>query len=111
MTPTPTYRPISIARVNRAIEFCPRLAALLFHASGCVSGIAAVVSLYGLFTDATTISSHLSLLFDLLPSDVITLVGEQVKSVAQKSNNTLGRAFLVSVGPSHARAYHWALPT
>ena len=61
-------------------------------------GIAAVVSLYGLFTDATTISSHLSLLFGLLPADVITLVGEQVKSVAQKSNNTLGRAFLVSLG-------------
>ena len=58
-------------------------------------GIAAIVSLYGLFTDPTTISSHLTLLSGLLPADVITLVGEQVKSVARKSNNTLGGAFLV----------------
>ena len=61
-------------------------------------GIAAVVSLYGLFTDATTISSHLTLLSGLLPAGVINLVGEQVKTVAEKSNNTLGGAFLVSLG-------------
>ena len=61
-------------------------------------GIAAVVSLYGLFTDPTTIGSHLTLLSGLLPADVITLVGEQVKSVARKSNNTLGGAFVVSLG-------------
>ena len=61
-------------------------------------GIAAVVSLYGLFTDATTISTHLTLLSGLLPADVIMLVGEQVKLVARKSNDTLGGAFLVSLG-------------
>ena len=60
--------------------------------------IAAIVSLYGLFADATTIANHLTLLSGLLPADVIALVGEQVKSVAQKSNNTLGGAFLVSLG-------------
>ena len=61
-------------------------------------GIAAIVSLYGLFADATTITNHLTLLSGLLPADVIALVGEQVKLVAQKSNNTLSGAFLVSLG-------------
>lgn len=60
-------------------------------------GIAAIVSLYGLFADASTISAHLNLLSGILPTGVLGLVGDQVKLVAQKSNNTLGGAFAVSL--------------
>lgn len=60
-------------------------------------GIAAVVSLYGLFADASTIGGHLTLLAGLLPAGVLGLVGDQVKLVAQKGNDTLGGAFAVSL--------------
>ena len=60
-------------------------------------GIAAVVSLYGLFADARTISTHLILLSGILPAGVLGLVGDQVRLVAQQSNNTLGGAFAISL--------------
>ncbi len=61
-------------------------------------GIAAIVSLYGLFADASTIGSHLSLLSGILPAGVLALISDQIASIAKKSNNTLGMAFLVGVG-------------
>ena len=60
-------------------------------------GIAAIVSLYGLFSDAGTIGSHLTLLSGFLPAGVIGLVGVQVKLVADQGNDTLGGAFLISL--------------
>ena len=60
-------------------------------------GIAAIVSLYGLFADASTISTHLVLLSGILPAGVLGLVGDQVKLVAQKGNDTLGGAFAISL--------------
>ena len=60
-------------------------------------GIAAIVSLYGLFADASTISDHLTLLSGILPAGVLNLVGDQVKLVSLKSNNTLGGAFAISL--------------
>ena len=60
-------------------------------------GIAAIVSLYGLFADASTISGHLILLSGILPTGVLDLVGDQIKLVAQKGNDTLGGAFAISL--------------
>ena len=60
-------------------------------------GIAAIVSLYGLFADATTISTHLTLLTGIFPAGVLDLVGAQIKLVVQKGNDTLGGAFAVSL--------------
>ena len=60
-------------------------------------GIAAIVSLYGLFADASTISGHLILLSGILPAGVLGLVGDQIKLVAQKGNDTLGGAFAISL--------------
>ncbi len=60
-------------------------------------GIAAIVSLYGLFADASTISTHLILLSGILPAGVLGLVGDQVKLVAHQGNNTLGSAFAISL--------------
>ncbi len=60
-------------------------------------GIAAIVSLYGLFADANTISGHLILLSGILPTGVLDLVGDQIKLVASKGNDTLGSAFAISL--------------
>jgi membrane protein len=60
-------------------------------------GIAAVVSLYGLFADASTIGKHLSLLSGFLPGGVLQLIAEQITLISRQGNETLGTAFIVGV--------------
>jgi membrane protein len=55
---------------------------------------AAIVSLYGLFTDATTISGHLKLVSGFLPEGALEVIGDQVKRIASQGQGTLGAAFL-----------------
>ena len=45
---------------------------------------AAVVSLYGLFTDATTITNHLGLLSGFLPDGALEVIGDQVKRLTPR---------------------------
>lgn len=52
--------------------------------------IAAVVSLYGLFTDATTITNHLGLLSGFLPAGALDVIGDQVKLLTAQGQGTLG---------------------
>jgi len=61
---------------------------------------AAVVSLYGLFADATAINNHLASLAGVLPSGAIDIIGEQVKRIASKSSGTLGFAFFFTLALS-----------
>ena len=61
-------------------------------------GIGAVVSLYGLFADASTIGEHMAFLSGILPFGVLEIISEQIKTVAQQQNDTLGAAFIISVG-------------
>jgi membrane protein len=60
-------------------------------------GIAAVVSLYGLFADATTISNHLTVLAGLLPFGVLQVISDQIALVLQQRSETLGTAFIIAV--------------
>ena len=60
-------------------------------------GIAAIVSLYGLFADASTIGKHLSLLSGLLPGGVLQLIAEQITLISSQGNDTLGMAFVVGL--------------
>jgi membrane protein len=60
-------------------------------------GIGAVVSLYGLIADASTINGHLTALAGILPFGVLKLVADQITMVAKAGNDTLGRAFLVGL--------------
>ena len=55
---------------------------------------AAVVSLYGLFTDATTITNHLGLLSGFLPVGALEVIGDQVKLLTAQGQGTLGFAFV-----------------
>ena len=59
--------------------------------------IAAVVSLYGLFTDPNTIGTQLSVLAGILPFGILQVVTDQITSVAKQGTQTLGTAFVVSV--------------
>ncbi len=60
-------------------------------------GIAAIVSLYGLFADASTIGRHLSLLSGFLPGGVLQLIGDQITLISRQGNETLGAAFVVGL--------------
>jgi membrane protein len=60
-------------------------------------GIAAVVSLYGLFADASTIGSHLALLSGILPGGILQLFADQITLAARQSNGALGTAFGLSL--------------
>ncbi len=60
-------------------------------------GIAAIVSLYGLFADASTIGNHLALLSGFLPGGVLALIADQITLIARQENETLGAAFAVGL--------------
>src|SRR5215204_6844375 len=60
-------------------------------------GIAALVSLYGLFADASTIGNHLTLLSGILPGGVLSLIADQITLIARQDNETLGIAFAVGL--------------
>ena len=60
-------------------------------------GIAAIVSLYGLFADASTIGNHLSLLSGFLPGGVLQLIAEQITLISRQGNETLGTAFVMGL--------------
>jgi membrane protein len=55
---------------------------------------AAIVSLYGLFADATTINEHLKLVSGFLPEGALEVIGDQVKRIASQGQGALGVAFL-----------------
>jgi membrane protein len=56
-----------------------------------------VVSLYGLFADAGTIHTHLSLLEGVVPEGVLQLLGQELTRVVTQGGNRLGIAFLVAL--------------
>lgn len=60
-------------------------------------GIAAIVSLYGLFADPATMGRHLSMLAGLLPFGVLQVVEDQITLVVGQETKTLGTAFIVSL--------------
>ncbi len=62
-----------------------------------VPAIAALVSCYGLFADATVINGHLSAMQGVLPSGAVEIIGDQVKRIAQRSNESLGFTFFTSL--------------
>ena len=63
-------------------------------------GIAALVALYGLFADPSTISRHLSDLSGVLPDGATQVIGDQLGRLTAQPNSTLGFAFLIGLGVS-----------
>lgn len=55
--------------------------------------IAALVSLYGLFADPSTVTKHLADLSGILPGGAMDLISDQMKRITSKGSGTLGFAF------------------
>jgi membrane protein len=62
--------------------------------------IAALVAVYGLFSDPATIAKHLDQLTGFLPGGAIDVAREQLTRVSSKGSPTLGLTFLIGLGVS-----------
>src|SRR5262249_17129968 len=60
--------------------------------------LAAGGSSYALFSDAGTISGHLSVLGDIVPSSVLDIVRDEITRIAAKSDGKLTFGFLFGLG-------------
>jgi len=60
-------------------------------------GIAALVALYGLFADPSTISKHLTDLSGVLPGGATDVIGDQLQRLSHQGGARLGFAFLLSL--------------
>jgi membrane protein len=63
-------------------------------------GIAALISIYGLFADPATVASHLDTIASIAPSGAIDVLRDQMTRLASKGGTTLGVSFLVSLAIS-----------
>jgi membrane protein len=59
-------------------------------------GIAALISLYGLFADPATVSQHVGGLSSIVPGGSIEIITDQMNRVAAQGNGRLSAAFLIS---------------
>jgi membrane protein len=59
--------------------------------------IAALVALYGLFADPSTITSHLDSIAGLAPAGAIEVIRDQITRVASQGGTTLGLTFIVGL--------------
>jgi membrane protein len=59
--------------------------------------IAALVALYGVFADPTTIASHLDSIADLVPAGGLEVVRDQITRVASQGKTTLGLTFFAGL--------------
>jgi len=64
---------------------------------GIFPAVAALVSMYGLFADPSTIQEHLNALSGVLPAGAIEIVGDQVKRIASQGEGTLGFSFVIGL--------------
>lgn len=62
--------------------------------------IAALVAVYGLFSDPTTITRHLDHMGGFLPGGAIDVAREQLTTVSSKGSQTLGITFAIGLGTS-----------
>lgn len=60
--------------------------------------LTALVSLYGLFTDASAIAGQLSLLEGIVPAAGIDIIREQVERISGTNSNALSFGFLFGIG-------------
>jgi len=60
--------------------------------------VTALVSLYGLFAQSSTIQDHLDFLTTLMPAAGVTIIDEQIARVVSKGNAQLGFGFVIGLG-------------
>jgi membrane protein len=59
--------------------------------------LAALVALYGVFADPTTITSHLDSIADLVPAGALEVIRDQITGVASQGRTTLGLTFIAGL--------------
>jgi membrane protein len=59
--------------------------------------VTAIVSMYGLFADYTTVQEHIALLYSFAPEQVAFIVREQVERLTARGNAELGFSFAVGI--------------
>jgi membrane protein len=57
----------------------------------------ALISLYGLTADVTTVEQQFEILSPVLPTEAFNMVVEQIRRKAQSSHEALGWSLLVSI--------------
>jgi len=76
-------------------------AAVVFYALlALFPGIAALVSIYGMFADPQTITQHLDTAPGLLPGGAIDVIRDQLSRLAAQPRATLGVSFVIGLGIS-----------
>ena len=60
-------------------------------------GIAALISVYGLFADPTSVTNHLDTIENIAPGGAIDVLRDQMTRLAAEGGTTLGVSFLVSL--------------
>lgn len=58
---------------------------------------AALVSIYGLFTDPHTLTDQLAAMATVLPGGALEVIGDQLRRLAEQGRSSLGTAFLISL--------------
>ena len=66
--------------------------------------LAALVAIYGIFTDPGTIAKHMDDIVGFVPSGAIDVAREQLTRVASKGDRTLG--FTFATGLANPRGMH-----
>jgi membrane protein len=64
---------------------------------GIFPGLAALISVYGLFADPASVGSHLDTMASLAPGGAIDVLREEMTRLAEQGGTTLGVSFLVSL--------------
>jgi membrane protein len=74
-------------------------AGVVFYAMlAVVPAITALVSIYGLFADASTINQHLSFIATMMPGTAYDLISDQITRIAGNNNGKLTFAFVFGLG-------------
>ncbi|MFC7689029.1 YihY/virulence factor BrkB family protein [Paeniroseomonas aquatica] len=63
-------------------------------------GIGAMISIYGLFADPSTISEHLSTVSIVVPDGGMQIIDEQVKRIVSKGSTSLGIGAIIGLATS-----------
>jgi membrane protein len=63
-------------------------------------GIAALISIYGLFADPATVAGHLDTIASVAPGGAVDVLGQQMTRLASQGRTTLGISFVVSLAIS-----------
>ena len=84
--------------VSRMIEILANAAGVTYYALlALFPGIAAVVSIYGLFADPNSIVSHVDTMAGFAPGGAIDVIRDQLTRLSAQGSTSLGVSFLIGL--------------